>query len=180
MIKKNYPTFAGADNPFVFIFVLQRYNFFQMKKIIFYITFSVGLFFLVSRLQSCQTTRETTNCFPSTAIQVTLDLNLPAFQNLQNVGNWLYIHEQSSGTNGLIVVRTKDGFNIYDRNAPHLCPDGNNTVLKVVDNIKIVCSKDGAEWILLTGEMLKIATVPPKTYRGYSYNSQTKILHIYA
>jgi len=66
---------------------------------------------------------------------------------------------------------------VYDRNAPHLCPD-TNTTLNVEDNIKIVCPKDGAEWILLTGQPIKVANIAPKTY-PYNYNPQTGILNIY-
>lgn len=115
-------------------------------------------------INSCGNDRnDTVNCFPNTNINVVLNLNLPAYQNLQNVGGWLYIDEQSSGTRGLIVVRTTNGFKIFDRNAPHICPDGNTTLI-VENSIKIVCPKDGAEWILLTGEPINISQLPPKTY----------------
>ncbi len=128
-------------------------------------------------LNSCRTTEETVSCFPNTAISVVLNLNLPAYQNLQNVNGWVYIDEQGSGTRGLIVVRTNNGFNIYDRNAPHLCPDS-NTTLQVVDNIKIVCPKDNAMWILLSGVPTNIAEVSPKMY-FYNYDSSSDVLTIY-
>lgn len=112
---------------------------------------------------SCSSRDETVSCFPDVNINVVLNLNLPAYQNLQTVGGWIYVDEQSSGTRGLIVVRTTNGFKIYDRNAPHICPDG-NTTLMVENSIKIVCPKDGAEWILLTGEPIKISQLAPKTY----------------
>ena len=112
---------------------------------------------------SCSSRDETVSCFPDVNINVVLNLNLPAYQNLQTVGGWIYVDEQSSGTRGLIVVRTTNGFKIYDRNAPHICPDG-NTTLMVENNIKIMCPKDGAEWILLTGEPIKISQLAPKTY----------------
>lgn len=126
---------------------------------------------------SCSERNETVRCFPETVINVTLNLNLPAYFNLQNVGGWIYTNEQSDGTRGLIIVKTTNGFKVYDRNAPHLCPE-NNTTLEVEDNIKIICPKDGAEWILLTGQPTKIATIPPKTY-PYTYNPATNILTIY-
>lgn len=126
---------------------------------------------------SCKDREETVNCFPLNDINVVLNLNLPAYQNLQNVGGWIYVDEQSSGTRGLIVVRTTNGFKIYDRNAPHICPD-DNTTLNVTENIKIFCPKDGAEWILLTGQPTNIATVPPKTYL-YNYDSATNVISIF-
>jgi nitrite reductase/ring-hydroxylating ferredoxin subunit len=117
------------------------------------------------------------SCFPESPINVVLNLNLPTYYPLQNVGGWIYVDEQSSGTRGLIVVRTTNGFKIYDRNAPHLCPD-NNTTLSVENNIKIVCPKDQAEWILITGEPTNVAKIPPKTYR-YSFDAATGILSIF-
>lgn len=120
--------------------------------------------------KSCSSRDDTVNCFPETNINVALNLNLPAYQNLQNVGGWIYVDEQSSGTRGLIVVRTTTGFKIYDRNAPHICPD-NSTTLIVENSIKIICPKDGAEWILLTGEPIQISQLPPKTYSSTLENN---------
>ena len=117
------------------------------------------------------------NCFPDLPVNVILNLNLPAYYNLQNVNGWIYVNQQESGTRGLIVVRTTNGFKVYDRNAPHICPDS-NTTLSVENNIKMVCPKDGAEWILLTGEPIKIASIAPKTYR-YNFDSATGILTIF-
>lgn len=135
------------------------------------------LTFSTLSITSCGRTNETVSCFPNTSINVVLNLNLPAYYKLQNVGGWSYIAEQSSGTRGLIVVRTTSGFRIYDRNAPHICPD-KNTTLSVVDDIKIVCPKDNAQWILLTGQPTSVASVAPKIYE-YSYNASTNILTIF-
>lgn len=148
-----------------------------MKRNISTVFLSIILIFSVLNSTSCSNREETISCFPVTPINVVLNLNLPTYFLLQNVGGWLYVNEQQSGTRGLIVVKTTNGFKVYDRNAPHLCPD-TNTTLSVENDIKIVCPKDGAEWITITGEPTKIAQVPPKTY-PYSYDSNTKILSIY-
>ncbi|PIE50381.1 MAG: hypothetical protein CSA38_03940 [Flavobacteriales bacterium] len=115
---------------------------------------------------SCKNREETIDCFPNVNINVSLNLNLPAYQPLQNVGGWVYINEQNAGTKGLLLIRTTNGFIAYDRNAPHICPS-QDTRLKVENDIKIICPKDGAEWILLTGEPVKIAEIPPKRYFVY-------------
>lgn len=148
-----------------------------MKRNISKLFFAIILIFSVLNITSCSNREETINCFPNTPINVVLNLNLPTYFTLQNVGGWIYVNEQQAGTRGLIVVRTTNGFKVYDRNAPHLCPD-NNTTLSVENDIKIVCPKDGAEWITITGEPTKIAQVPPKTY-PYSYDTNVKILSIY-
>lgn len=127
--------------------------------------------------RSCRSREETVSCFPSTPINVSLNLNLPAYHTLWNTGGWLYINEQSAGSRGLIIVRTGyNTFKIYDRNAPHLCPSENST-LDVFQNIKIFCPEDQSEWILLTGEPTKGAKIPPKTY-PYYYEANSSTLTI--
>lgn len=148
-----------------------------MKRRISILLSSILLIFSTLNMNSCSNREETVSCFPNVPINVVLNLNLPAYYDLQNVNGWIYVNQQESGTRGLIVVRTTNGFKIYDRNAPHICPD-NNTTLNVEANIKIVCPKDNAEWILLTGEPTKISQLPPKTYR-YSFDANAGVLSIF-
>ena len=139
--------------------------------------FILLIFSLLSLVISCESRADTVSCFPSQIINVQLNLNLPAYANDLNTKGWIYINEQQSGTRGLILVKTGTGFKVYDRNAPHLCPDA-NTTLEVQNNIKIVCPKDGAEWILQDGTPIKGSGLPPKSY-DYSYNAATGELLIY-
>ena len=139
--------------------------------------FILLVFSLLSLVISCESRAETVSCFPSQIINVQLNLNLPAYANDLNTKGWIYINEQQSGTRGLILVKTGTGFKVYDRNAPHLCPDANTTLI-VQDRIKIVCPKDGAEWILQDGTPIKGSGLPPKSY-DYSYNAATGELLIY-
>lgn len=148
-----------------------------MKKTFSLYSILILLMFSALSISSCRNHEDTVSCFPSIPINVTLDLNLAGYYDLQNTGGWMYIDELQSGTRGLIVVRTVDGFKAYDRNAPHLCPDS-NTTLEVKDGIKIICPKDGAEWMLLSGQPTAVANVPPKTYPA-QYNSSTNTLQIY-
>ena len=166
------------DNVLIQLSFYKYRKYFEMKNkfsaAILTIILAISALYFVN---SCRNHDDTVDCFPDTNISVTLNLNLPAYQDLWNVGGWMYVDEQSSGTRGLIVVRTTTGFKVYDRNAPHLCP-GDDTTLKVQSDIKIVCPKDGAEWILLTGQPTAMSNVAPKTY-AYSYNAATNVLSIY-
>lgn len=150
-----------------------------MKKTFSILSIITLLIFSNLNLNSCNT-QDTVSCFPSNPINVTINLNLAAYYELTLVGGWKYINEQQSGSRGLIVVRTSDSpatFKIYDRNAPHICPDS-NTTLEVKNNNSIICPKDNATWFLSTGQPTAIANLPPKTY-SYSYNPTTKDLNIY-
>ena len=149
-----------------------------MKKYFSFLTALIVLIFSSLNIQSCSSNEDTVSCFPEVQINVAINLSLPYYYELNQVGGWKYIDEQESGTRGLIIVRAGANlFKVYDRNAPHICPDS-DTTLKVVDNIKIVCPKDNAEWMLLTGQPLSVSPISPKTY-PYQYNSATNILSIY-
>ena len=102
------------------------------KQSFFLIT--IQLIFCYLNLASCSRTADTVSCFPDAPVNVVLNLNLPAYYPLQNTGGWIYVDEQSPGTRGLIIVRTGNGFMVYDRNAPHLCPN-HDTTLVVENNI---------------------------------------------
>ena len=148
-----------------------------MKRKFSLLLLPILLIFSTLKLTSCKEREETVSCFPRSPISVILNLNLPAYFALQSVNGWIYVDEQQAGTRGLIVVKSTNGFKVYDRNAPHICPD-NNTTLNVDSNIKIICPKDGAEWILLTGEPTKVAQIAPKTYR-YNYDASSNVLSIF-
>lgn len=148
----------------------------KLKKITFFFTLLLT-FSLLTLNSSCSERNDTVSCFPDSVISVQLNLNLPSYYILQTVGSWVYVNEVGSGTRGLIVVRITSGFKVYDRNAPHLCPDA-DTTLEVKNGTAVYCPKDKAEWILITGQPTAVASVPPKTY-AYSFDPNSNILSIY-
>ncbi|NML70243.1 hypothetical protein HHL23_10585 [Chryseobacterium sp. RP-3-3] len=150
-----------------------------MKKTLSIVSISTLLIFSNLTINSCGSREDTVSCFPDNPINVTLNLNLPAYNNLNYDGGWIYVNEQQSGTRGLIIVRAGDTFKVYDRNAPHICPDA-NTTLEVKDDISVLCPKDNTRWILRTGQPETGAktSLPPKTYL-YNYDPATKTLNIY-
>lgn len=146
-------------------------------KSIFHSGLTLAIFCSMFNL-SCDNQNDNLGCFPKSDIHVAIaNINMPGYVDLQNKG-WQYIHEQNSGTRGLIIFRKSTSeFTIYDRNAPHICPD-TNTTLEVINGNKVVCPKDGAEWMLSSGAMIKVANRPLKTYR-YQFNPSTGQLTIY-
>lgn len=135
-------------------------------------------FSALKTLNSCSNREETTSCFPNQFISVQLNLSLPSYYPLNNIGGWIYVSEQQSGTRGLIIYRASaTSFKIYDRNAPHICPD-TNTTLEVEGGTLVICKKDNAKWFLNSGAPASISPYPLKQY-FYNYNSSTNILNIY-
>ncbi len=135
-------------------------------------------FSALKTLNSCSNREETTSCFPNQFISVQLNLSLPSYYPLNNIGGWIYVSEQQSGTRGLIIYRASaTSFKIYDRNAPHICPD-TNTTLEVEGGTLVICKKDNAKWFLNSGAPASVSPYPLKQYI-YNYNSSTYILNIY-
>lgn len=149
-----------------------------MKKTFSITSIFILLTFSILNINSCSNRDDTVSCFPLTPISVNLNLNQPLYNNLNYDGGWIYVDEQQSGTRGLIVVRIGNSFKVYDRNAPHLCPDS-NTTLEVKDNLYILCPKDNTRWLLSGSPTQEAATgLPPKTY-FYNYDESTKNLSLY-
>lgn len=123
-------------------------------------TFIMVLF--LGLTNSCRDDDGQMGCNPEYIISASINVNLPLYSELETRG-WTYVGGEGTGTRGIVVVKTNSGYKAYDRNAPHICP-GNNTQLQVVDDIKLFCPFDGAEWILLTGEPIAVADRAPRTY----------------
>lgn len=156
-----------------------------MKKTFSILSIFILLIFSNLSVNSCGSREDTVSCFPNNPINVTLNLNLPAYSKLNYTGGWIYVNQEQSGTRGLIITRVGDStgnarFMIYDRNAPHLCPD-TNTTLEVKDDIAILCPKDGTLWALINGQPQSGAKtgLSPKIYNSYNYDPATKTLNIY-
>jgi len=154
-----------------------------MKRNVYRSLFSIFLVFSgLQTLQTCSDRDGTVSCFPRQYINFQINLNGAAYYKLLNPGGWDYTKgEDGTGSRGLIIYNL-DGrhFKIYDRNAPHLCPDGESTTLEVITDtdgiLKVFCPKDKAKWLMFNGEPKQNVQVPPKTY---PYTITNGILNIY-
>src|SRR5690625_1229695 len=120
----------------------------------------------LSFTSACSESDGQRSCNPEYSISASINVNLPLYSNLENVG-WTYVGGQGTGTRCIVVVQIfRPSHKAYDGHAPHLCPSIHST-LEVVEHIKLYCPEDGAEWILLTGEPIKIANRSPRVYSAY-------------
>lgn len=160
-------------------FIAQIYNFFLMKRFFLNNFFLTILIFSGLIIYSCKDRDGTSDCFPQQYIYFHLPLSLPNYQQLQFQGNYEIVNIEGSGSRGVIIYNTGTKFIIYDRNAPHLCPDENTTLEVITDTDgfkKLYCPKDGSKWLLENGQPLEKVSTPPKMYRYYLQNN---ILNVY-
>ncbi len=103
---------------------------FNMKPSLLKIIIPILLAFsALKTLNSCSNREETTSCFPNQFISVQLNLSLPSYYPLTTFGGWVYIFRTAIWEPRLNrLSRTNDGFKIYDRNAPHICPSTDTTL----------------------------------------------------
>lgn len=142
--------------------------------------FPVFIIALTLGLTSCSEDDGQKSCNPEYNVAVSINLSLPLYSDLQNPNGWAYVQGEGTGTRGIIVVNTGNGFRAYDRNAPHICPNPTST-LEVSNGIKLYCPFDGAEWILLTGQPLENSEgfTPNRTPRVYQTSFQGGVLDIF-
>lgn len=124
---------------------------------------SFGFLFLMGIFLGCNDDDGQLNCNPQYTVSAVVNIGLPLYSNIETRG-WTYVDGEGTGTKGIILVKTTNGtYKAYDRNAPHICPTANSR-LEVIEDIKIHCPEDGAEWILLTGQPIAVADRTPRTY----------------
>ena len=80
---------------------------------------SLFLFLVLFIASSCLKNNQ--NPVPSIPFDITIDINLPSYYQLQGVGSWTYVN---GGSRGIIVYRrTIDEFVAFDRHSP-MDPNG--------------------------------------------------------
>jgi hypothetical protein len=80
---------------------------------------SLFLFLVLLIASSCLKNNQ--NPVPSIPFDITIDINLPSYYQLQGVGSWTYVN---GGSRGIIVYRrTIDEFVAFDRHSP-MDPNG--------------------------------------------------------
>lgn len=142
-----------------------------MKKILAALLFIVVLSIFQA---SCKKNNQNV---PYVAIDSYLNLNLPAYINLNGIGGWTYV---SGGNKGLIVYRqTQDNFLVYDRYCTYSVDGSCGAVTVDSSNISITCECDGSKYQLFDGAVIQgPATVNLHQYR-FDFNESNNQLHIY-
>ena len=81
-----------------------------------------------------------------------LNLNLPLYNNLQNIGNPVYVGNNGVGTRGAFVINTGSSFMAWEASCPNHVPNECSTMS--IDGQNAVCSCEGYTYNLFTGQQL--------------------------
>lgn len=85
---------------------------------------------------------------PNYSFTIDINMNLPAYSNLQYPSNAIYYSGQ--GAKGIFVFNTGSGYNAFDAACPNQALSSCSTM--TINGIKVICPCDNAEYSLFTGQ----------------------------
>lgn len=117
-------------------------------------------------LLSCNKDDNTNNnnpYLPNYPVNLQIDTNLPAYDDLKYVSNPVYINIAGAGIRGIIVMKVGEGlYNAFDAACPNQALSGCSTM--TINGINAVCPCDEKQYSLFTG-LASGAQYPMKQYR---------------
>lgn len=99
-----------------------------------------------------------------------LDLNLPLYNSLNNIGNPIYVGNNGVGTRGVFVIKSGlDSFFAFEASCPNHAP--NNCSTMTLDGQNVVCSCEDYTYNLFTGQQLNRPDDGNRYYDLLFYNA---------
>tara|TARA_R110002012_G_scaffold11597_5_gene52171 strand:- start:2084 stop:2599 length:516 start_codon:yes stop_codon:yes gene_type:complete len=108
---------------------------------------------LLALILSCSSDRTEGNPYlQEVRFRFELNLNLPLYNNLQNIGNPVYVGNNGVGTRGAFVINTGSNFMAWEASCPNHVPNECSTM--TIDGQNAVCSCEDYTYSLFTGQQL--------------------------
>jgi len=118
---------------------------------------------LLVSLFACNSSDDGNTLLPNVPVNVTLNLNLPAYQDLLINNGSAFV--PGHGIKGIIVFRLSEtNFFAWDAACPHISPSGCSTM--VINGVKMVCNCDNTEFSILDGSPLSGTQFSARQYRA--------------
>ena len=93
---------------------------------------------------------ETNDILPQLIVNITIDLNLPQYINLQTPSGWVYLQE--GGLRGIFVQNTGVGNQLY-KAFDRACPNNDcNSPMNFDESFKLKCVCDESEYSIIDGQ----------------------------
>lgn len=111
-------------------------------------------FILLFFLMACSSDSTNRNPFlQEVNFRFELNMNLPLYNNLNTIGNPVYVGNTGVGTRGIFVMRSSlDSFFAFEASCPNHAP--NNCSTMTIDGQNVVCSCEDFTYSLFTGQQL--------------------------
>ena len=125
--------------------------------------YKVTFFLAILLMSSCS--KESTNRNPyllDTGFRFDMNLNLPLYSPLKNIGNPIFVGTNGVGTRGMFVIQSSiDQYMAFEASCPNHAP--NNCSTMKMKGQTATCECDGYEYSLFTGQLLN----RPKDGKSY-------------
>jgi hypothetical protein len=96
--------------------------------------------------------RDNPDRVPNVPVDITINVNEPAWFNIQAVTGWVYI---TGGSRGIIIYRKSfDEFVALERHVPYNVQDGCAAVV-TSDNVIVEDPCSGSQWIITDGSLIQ-------------------------
>ncbi|VXB19623.1 conserved hypothetical protein [Flavobacterium sp. 9AF] len=138
-----------------------------MKKNFLYLF----LYFLLLSCNKDDSINNNNPYLPDYPVDLTINLNLPQYNNLQFVSNSVYINSGIAGIRGVFVFNAgSNNYVAFDAACPNQSLSNCSTM--TINGIKAVCACDDAEYSFFTGQAPG-KEYPMKQYRVQQVNAST-------
>lgn len=109
---------------------------------------------LLVSLLACESDRTNRNPFlQEISFRFDLDLNLPLYSPLTNIGSAVYVGAQGAGTRGIFVINSgPNQYLAWEASCPNHAPNDCSTM--DLNSQNVVCSCEDFEYNLFTGQQL--------------------------
>lgn len=114
----------------------------------------LGALLLLLFLMACSSDSTNRNPFlQEVNFRFELNLNLPLYNNLNTIGNPVYVGNTGVGTRGIFVMKSSlDSYFAFEASCPNHAP--NNCSTMTIDGQNVVCSCEEFTYSLFTGQQL--------------------------
>lgn len=100
-----------------------------------------------------------------------LNLDLPLYNNLNNIGNPVYVGASGVGTRGIFVMQVSpDQFFAFEASCPNHAPNSCSTM--GINGQNVECSCEGYEYNLFNGQLLNRPDDDNRYYDLLFYNTR--------
>ncbi|MCG2462869.1 hypothetical protein K8352_19050 [Flavobacteriaceae bacterium F89] len=116
--------------------------------------YKVTFFLAILLTSACS--KESTNRNPyllDAGFRFDMNLNLPKYNPLRNIGNPIYVDANGVGTRGMFVIKSGiDQYMAFEASCPNHAP--NNCSTMKIEGQTAICDCEGYEYSLFTGQLL--------------------------
>ncbi len=132
----------------------------------------ISILLITIILLACESDRADRNPFlQEIGFRFDINLNLPLYSPLTNIGSAVFIGNESVGNRGVFVINSGfEQFRVFEASCPNHAP--NNCSVMVLEGQNVRCNCEDYEYSLFTGQQLNRPNDDGRYYDMLEYNAR--------